>query len=316
MGKNLKNILLLGGLGYLGGRIAKYLSDNNYSVKITTRERIEKTSVKYDQNIKVMPLLYNSEIQFNEVFKDIDCLIFLIGPDAHSNNRFGENKILDYSNFSKRIIKYAELNEINKIIYFSTVHVYGKNLIGSVDETTDPRPIHSFAIDHHNVEKIILEHSKKTKPIILRCSNSFGVPYFNNEKCWSLVMNYFCDSAFKNKSLTVKSGNSFRDFIPLGDITKVVKQLIELKGHNSPKIFNLSSSNTIRIIDAARMIQNRLEKYFNYSIPIIEKSNNDRSEEKDYFIIKNNLLKSLAFLPNTIDEELDRLLYLCKTRYN
>ena len=129
-------------------------------------------------------------------------------------------------------------------------------------------------------------------------------------------MNYFCDSAFKNKSLTVKSGNSFRDFIPLGDITKVVKQLIELKGDNSPKIFNLSSSNTIRIIDAARMIQNRLEKYFNYSIPIIEKSNNDRSEEKDYFIIKNNLLKSLAFLPNTIDEELDRLLYLCKTRYN
>ena len=66
----MKNILLLGGLGYLGGRIAKYLSDNNYSVKITTRERIEKTSVKYDQNIKVMPLLYNSEIQFNEVFKE------------------------------------------------------------------------------------------------------------------------------------------------------------------------------------------------------------------------------------------------------
>ena len=64
-----------------------------------------------------MSLSYNSEIQFNEVFKDIDCLIFLIGPDAHSNNTFGENKILDYSNFSKQIINYAELNEINKIIY-------------------------------------------------------------------------------------------------------------------------------------------------------------------------------------------------------
>ena len=128
-------------------------------------------------------------------------------------------------------------------------------------------------------------------------------------------MNYFCDSAFKNKSLTVKSGNSFRDFVPLSDITKVVKQLIELKSDNTPKIFNLSSSKTIRIIDAARMIQNRLEKYFNYSIPIIEKTNKGKSEEKNYFVIKNNLLKSLTFLPNAIDEELDRLLHLCKTRY-
>ena len=38
MGKYLKNILIIGGLGYLGGRMAKYLSDNGYLVRITTRK--------------------------------------------------------------------------------------------------------------------------------------------------------------------------------------------------------------------------------------------------------------------------------------
>ena len=34
----MKNILITGGLGYLGGRMAKYFSDNGYSVLITTRK--------------------------------------------------------------------------------------------------------------------------------------------------------------------------------------------------------------------------------------------------------------------------------------
>ena len=307
---------MIGGLGYLGGRIAKYLSDNNYLVKITTQKSIKKIPQKYNRNITVMSLLYNSEIRFNDIFKDIDCLIYLIGPHAHSNNSFGGYKISDYSNFSKRVIEYAELNKIKKIIYFSTVHIYGNNLVGNINEKTEPMPNYSFAIDHLKVEKTILKYSKKTKPIILRCSNSFGVPYFKNDKCWSLAINHFCDSAFKNKSLIVKSGNNFRDFIPIQDITKVVKNLIELKGDNIPNIFNLSSSKTIQIIDAARIIQNRLEKYFSYSIPIIQKSNNEKSKEKKHFTINNNLLKSLGFVPTGMDEELDKLFYLCKSRYN
>ena len=312
----MKNILLIGGLGFLGGRIAKYLSQFNYSITITTQKPARKIPREYQKNIEIKSLSYSSENQFNEVFKEIDFLIYLIGPDAHLDGRLGSNKISDYSSFSRRVVKYAELNGIRKIIYFSTVHVYGNNLIGSVDEKTKPMPIYSFANDHLKVEKTILRYTVKTKPIILRCSNSFGVPYFDNDKCWSLAINQFCDSAFKNKSLIVKSANNFRDFIPIEDITLVVKKLIELEPNKTSSIFNLSSSKTVRIIDIAKTIQKRLEKYFNHSIPIIQKSNEEKNEEINYFTIKNNLLKSLGFLPNGIDKELDRLLHLCKYRYN
>ena len=114
----------------------------------------------------------------------------------------------------------------------------------------------------------------------------------------------------------MKSANNFRDFIPIEDITLVVKKLIELESNKTSSIFNLSSSKTVLIIDIAKTIQKRLKKYFNHSIPIIQKSNEEKNEEINYFTIKNDLIKSLGFLPNGIDKELDRLLHLCKNRYN
>ena len=48
MGKYLKNILLTGGLGYLGGRVTKYFSDNGYSIRITTRKSENDFPKMYD----------------------------------------------------------------------------------------------------------------------------------------------------------------------------------------------------------------------------------------------------------------------------
>ena len=64
----MKNILLIGGFGYLGGRIAKFLSDNNYLVKLTTQKLTKTKHQKYHRNIIVVPLSYDSKIQFNKAF--------------------------------------------------------------------------------------------------------------------------------------------------------------------------------------------------------------------------------------------------------
>ena len=44
----MKKILIAGGLGYLGGRMAKYFSDKGYTVIITTR----KLENKFPNNIE------------------------------------------------------------------------------------------------------------------------------------------------------------------------------------------------------------------------------------------------------------------------
>ena len=84
MGKYLKNILIAGGLGYLGGRMAKYFSDNGYSVLIATRKDEKNFPNNIPMNAQVIQMDYKSDKQLNEAMKGIDTLIHLAGPDAHT----------------------------------------------------------------------------------------------------------------------------------------------------------------------------------------------------------------------------------------
>ena len=68
----MKKILIAGGLGYLGGRMAKYFLNNGYSVRITTRKPENNFPGNIPDNNSVMQLDYCSEEQLNEAMKGID----------------------------------------------------------------------------------------------------------------------------------------------------------------------------------------------------------------------------------------------------
>ena len=57
-----------------------------------------------------------------------------------------------------------------------------------------------FGEAHLAAEKILSPQADNVSVIIIRCSNSFGIPYFENEKCWKLVVNDLCKSAFQSQS--------------------------------------------------------------------------------------------------------------------
>ena len=145
MGKYLKNILIAGGLGYLGGRMAKYFSDNGFSVRITTRKSENDFPGNIPVNILIIQLDYGSEGQLNKAMKGIDTLIHLAGPDAHTNFEDPDILIKRHVDLTKRLYKSAQKNHVKHFIYFSTIHVYGNNLVGTVTEETKTLPIYPFA---------------------------------------------------------------------------------------------------------------------------------------------------------------------------
>ena len=225
----MKKILIAGGLGYLGGRMAKYFLDNGYSVRITTRKPENKFPKNISANTLVMQLDYSSDEQLNEAIKGIDTLIHLAGPNIHSSSYDPENIIRYHVKLTERLLWAAKSNHLKKLIYLSTIHVYGKNLKNKVTEETKPIPVHPFAEAHLAAEKILSAQADNVSVIIIRCSNSFGIPYFENEKCWKLVVNNFCKSAFQNGRLIINSsGQDYRDFISVGDVVQAIHYLLEL----------------------------------------------------------------------------------------
>jgi len=317
MGKSLKNILIVGGLGYLGGRVTKYFSDNDYSIRIATRKSENDFPINIPRNTSVMQLDYGSEEQLNEAMEGIDTLIHLAGPDAHTNFEDPNVLIKKHVDLTRRLFLSAQRNNVKHFLYFSTIHVYGYNLVGTVTEKTKTLPIYPFAIAHLEAEKIVNRPQKEILTTIIRCSNTFGAPYFKNEKCWELVVNDLCKSAFHNGKLIINSsGQSYRNFIAAEDVTRAIHYLLEIKnGGRVTHIFNLGSSNTIRIIDIAKNIQKALKDGFDYDCPIIKNKPSKEMNKPNHFILSTEKIKRLGFISKLGDDEIFSLLNHCKMKY-
>ena len=218
--------------------------------------------------------------------KGISTLIHLAGPDAHTISKNPDSIILEHLELTGRLVHAAEVNDVKKIIYYSTIHVYGKNLKGTITEATRPIPVHPFAEAHLEAENIIKSQSKEIVATIIRGSHTFGTPYFENEKCWKLVMNNLCKSAFQNGKLTIKSsGQDYRDFNALENVVRAIHHLLELNNEKEiHDIYNLGSSHTVRIIEIAKKIQKELKDSFDYDCPIIKNKPSKEMNKPKHFI--------------------------------
>jgi len=309
-------VLITGGLGFLGGRIAKYFSDKGYAVILATRKPENKFPKNIPANTLVMQLDYSSDEQLNEAMKGIDTLIHLAGPNIHSSSYDPENIIRYHVKLTERLLWAAKSNHLKKLIYLSTIHVYGKNLVGTITEETKTLPIYPFAIAHLEAEKIINDPQQEIVTTILRCSNTFGAPYFENEKCWKLVVNDFCKSAFQNGRLIINSsGQGYRNFIAAEDVAQAVHHLLELKNKRGIKnIYNLGSSRSTPIIEIARKIQKELKNSFDYDCSIETRNSSTESTKVDSFILSTKKIRQLGFTPTYADKDISSLLEHCKMK--
>jgi UDP-glucose 4-epimerase len=310
-------VLITGGLGYLGGRIAKYFSDKDYAVILATRKPENKIPNNIPYNAKVMQLDYNSDEQLNEAVKGIDTLIHLAGPNIHSSSYDPDNIIRYHVKLTERLLWAAKSNNLKKFIYLSTIHVYGKNLKNLVTEDTKPIPVHPFAKAHLAAEKILASQDDNVSVKIIRCSNSFGIPYFENEKCWKLLVNDLCKSAFHNGRVVINSsGEDYRDFIAAEDVVQAIHYLLELNDEKGIyDIYNLGSSRTTRIIDIAKKIQKMLKDGFDYDCPIIKNKPSKEMDKPKHFILSTEKIKRLGFTSKLGDDNIFSLLNHCKMKY-
>ena len=310
-------VLITGGLGFLGGRIAKYFSDKGYAVILATRKPENKFPKNIPANTLVMQLDYSSDEQLNEAMKGIDTLIHLAGPNIHSSSYDPKNIIRYHIKLTERLLRVAKSNNLNKFIYLSTIHVYGKNLKDLVTEETKPNPVHPFAEAHLAAEKILTAQADNILVKIIRCSNSFGIPYFENEKCWKLVVNNFCRSAFQVGKFTINSsGQDYRDFISVGDVVQAIHYLLELNNEKGiHDIYNLGSSRSTSIIEIAKKIQKVLKDGFDYDCPIIKNKPSKEMNKPKHFILSTEKIKRLGLKSELGDDELFSLLNHCKIKY-
>ncbi len=306
-------VLVTGGMGFVGGRVAQSLTKSgDFSVILGSRTAQENPC--WLPTSKVVVMDWSSPHSLALTCEGIDTLVHLAGlNDAESLHDPVAALEVNAVN-TARLMQAAKVAGVKRVIYFSTAHVYGPGLAGRIDESTLPKCRHPYATSHLAAEDVVLAAANEhICSIVLRLSNGFGVPSHPAVNAWTLLMNDLCRQAVTLRSMTLRStGLQWRDFITLQDVSRVVTHMIYLqKNKIGNGIFNVGSGKSSRVIEMVELIQARCTEVLGYSPEIIRPQPAEEAEfpKLDYRI--DMLLNTGFILRGSPALEIDDTLRMC-----
>ncbi len=256
-------IIILGGSGFLGKSLIKRIEHEHFLYKLLIHKKIIKCDTCFYGDITDEKILENN-------FEDGDIIINLIGQK--NENMFNENIRGSY-NLLNSIIKKNNV----KIIFISSILVYGESIKNKSSEEDMPIPTSDYGVIKLLTENIYKTYSKlfNLDITVLRFSNIYGP-----KKESGIIAK--CVQAMKNKKPIIinQKGEQTRDFLHIDDAVEAIMSTLKKQtlGFN---VFNISSGVGIQIKDIVSLIEK-------YSKKIIPKKIVDEKLDIKY-IVGNNL---------------------------
>jgi UDP-glucose 4-epimerase len=315
-----RSILLTGGLGYVGGRVAEVLARNReFSISVTTRNPDRKDLPEWLSRNQCHKLNLQNDNDIKNICKNSDIIIHFAAINEIDSILNPEQAILINTLGTMKLVHAAREAGVRRFIYFSTAHVYRSPLEGVISESMVPRPTHPYAITHRAAEDFVLAGNGHTSMdgIVIRLSNSIGYPIDGHVNRWSLAGNDMCRQAMTMKQIRLKtSGLQQRDFITLSDVARAVVHMIGLPHFSIGEgIFNLGGENVMSILDLAKRIQTRCTDRFGFT-PSIHRPDPPAGERNGQLSYSIDRLKSTGFiLEGDLDQEIDGTLSFCRKNF-
>ena len=306
-------VLVTGARGYVGGRVVRYLeSTGKYRLRLASRvvgaprPGVEWVSVGD----------YSDGALFDAAVDGVTHIVHLAAPNEIVSEQEPDRAVDVTVNGTLRLVRAAQRATVARVVYLSTIHVYGAPLIGDIDERTLPRPIHPYAITHRAAEDFVLAAGWRgeMRPVVLRLSNGIGAPVDPEVQRWTLIANDLSRQVATTGRMVLKSsGLQWRDFIPLSDVCRAIEHMMSAPvGKLGDGLFNLGGEGSLRIIDLAERLRERAKAVLGIDAELVrpEPAPGERHPPLTYRIDK--LLATGFRFEGTLDDELDATLRLCR----
>jgi UDP-glucose 4-epimerase len=260
-------IMLTGGFGYLGSRLAQTLAaGSNYEVIAATRRALPPPPPAH--GVKGITLDWSSESSLSRACEGIDTIVHLAGMGA-ADCAADPVAALEFKGAATaRLVQAAVQQHVQRFIYVSTAHVYGAALRGTVSESTCPQPTHPYATSHRAAEDIvrIAHRATSIQGIVMRLSNCFGAPADPGAACWSLLINDVCLQAVRAHRVFLKtSGHQRRDFVALSEACEAIRHMASVPASSlGDGVFNVGSGWAPTALEAAEVVADRVESVLGF----------------------------------------------------
>ena len=291
----MKKVLITGGAGYIGSKLATRLLNLKFKVTIIDTLKFSSKSLNHLFGSKNFTFI-NSDVRNKKLMKKliknneyIIPLAALVGaPLCDKNKKEAISVNLDSIKFLSKCA-----TKKNKVIYLTTNSGYGigaKNKF--CDEKSPLKPISLYGRTKVDAEKILM---KLSNVICFRLATVFGYSYRMRT---DLLVNNFVFNSLKNKKLTIFEPHFRRNFIHVDDVVSAI--IFSIKNFKKMKsnVYNLglSSANLSKYM-LAKKIKNQL-KYL--KIKIVK--NKKDPDQRDYFV-SNKKIEKKGFKPKVKIED-------------
>jgi UDP-glucose 4-epimerase len=311
-------ILITGGFGFLGGRLAVHLAQAGHQIILGTRRSI--ASPVWLIQAEVAKIFWDDEMALDRSCEGVDVIIHAAGMNAQDCAADPVAAMAFNGLATARLVAAASYANVKKFIYLSTAHVYASPLAGVITEETCPQNFHPYASSHLAGEQAVSsKHSRnELQGIVLRLSNAFGAPMHKDVNCWMLLVNDLCRQAVQTRKLILQSsGLQQRDFISLTEVCYLAEKLITHTQLKQSNIFNVGAGISESVLAMAQLIQNRCSKVLGF-LPVLQYKQSALDERYPTLTYRTENLNTLGIscksLSNTV--EIDKLLQFCQTTFN
>jgi UDP-glucose 4-epimerase len=307
-------ILIVGGFGFVGGRLAVHMMQTGHQIVLGSRQF--QMPPNWLPKVEVTQLEWHDGAALQQSCTHIDVVIHAAGMNSHECAADPVAALEFNGVATARLVAAASRAGVKRFIYLSTAHVYADPLVGMITENTCPRNFHPYATSHIAGENAVFaaNQRKEIEGLVLRISNAFGAPVRPEVNCWSLLVNDLCKQALQTHKLTLRSnGLQHRDFIALSEVCNIIEKIANQKEiYKDICVFNVGTGTSKSVLSMAQCIQERCMQIFNFEPPIESMlSGTDITHPNLSYLTDNLSSISITVSEKDNEVEIDKLLYFC-----
>lgn len=265
------NILITGGAGYIGQKLAPHLSDNNLVTVVD--------NLYHGQTFDVKPKLHNilfinNDVRnYRQLKKAVDRadvvipLAALVGMplcekhpgEAVDVNRNSIRKLVDM------------LSPRQRIIFPNTNSGYGVGPEGMCTEETEICPVSIYGTSKCQAEEIVLQHPNS---LVFRLATVFGV---SPRMRIDLLVNDLVYRGMFHKKIDVFQPNARRNYVHVEDVVEAFSWAIKNGGNQQVYNFGNDEANSTKI-----ELVNLIREYLDFAVTI--NTTTEDPDKRDYYV--------------------------------